>query len=100
MTSEEVEKTVVDEIATATLDVWMEVFLSKHLIKPIKQPYINSFDETQTFEFWTVLEEGVDGYRIAYDEADGAFVLGMLNNNDQLEYIGHQGTFVEALKAL
>ncbi len=101
MTSEEVEKIVVVEVEAATnLDVWMEIFLSKHLIKPVKQKYINSFDESKTFEFWTVLEEREDGYRIAYDEEDKEFVLGMLNDDDVLEYIGHHGTFIEALKGL
>lgn len=101
MTSEEIEKIIVVEVDSAiNLDVWMKVFLSKHLIKPIKQTYINSFDESETFIFWTVLSEGIDGYTIAYDEEDGTFVLGMLNNDGGLDYIGHHGTFIDTLKAL
>jgi hypothetical protein len=101
MTSKEIAAIILAEVeANTSLDVFMKVFLKKNLIEPTKETYIDSLDESQTFEFWTVLVEAEDGHRIAYDEVDKSFVLGMLNLDNQLEYIGHQGTFIETFRAM
>lgn len=101
MSGSYIEEIIKKEIAAATtLDEWTSVFINKHLVEPVKELYVNSFDESQTFEFWTVLIEDADGYRIAFDEEGHDFVLGMYNSEGQLEYIGHQGSFIEALKGM
>lgn len=101
ITSNDIADMILAEVEAATdLDVYMKVYLKKHLVEPKKQTYIDQLNESLTYEFWTVLEEGDDGYRIAYDADDKSFVLGMLNNDKELEYIGHHGTFVETFKGL
>lgn len=101
MTSKEIAAIILAEVeADTSLDVFMKVFLKKNLVEPTRETYIDSFDESQTFEFWTVLVEGEDGHRIAYDEADKSFVLGMLNMDNQLEYIGHHGNFINTFKGM
>lgn len=101
ITSKDIAAIIMAEVEAATeLDVYMKVYLKKHLVEPKKQTYIDQLNESINYEFWTVLEEGEDGYRIAYDADDNSFVLGMLNNENQLEYIGHHGTFIETFKGL
>ncbi len=98
ITSKAIADIVIAEVQAATdLDMYMRVFLKNHLKEPTKQTYIDALNEAVTYEFWTVLEEGEDGNRIAYDEKNKSFVLGMVNSDNQLEYLGHHGTFLETL---
>ena len=101
ITSKEIADMILAEVEAATdMDIYMRVFLKNHLKEPTKQTYIDALNETVTYEFWTVLEEGEDGNRIAYDEKNKSFVLGMVNSDNQLEYIGHHGTFIDTLKGM
>ncbi|MCW8896733.1 MAG: hypothetical protein OQJ96_10380 [Flavobacteriales bacterium] len=78
------------------------VELDKCLIEPIRQTYLDSFNDNKKIELWTVLEEtdDGDGYKIVFDYDDNIFGLGMKTNNDELVFIGYYGTFTETLRGM
>lgn len=101
MTSEDVEKLIKSEIGnrldTSNLH---GINLTECLVKPVRQKYISAFDNSQTFDLWTVLIESDDGYRIFYDEEENTFGLANKSQNDELMYLGNYGTFLETLKGM
>jgi len=101
MTSEEIEKLIKSEIGdklgTSNLH---GINLTECLVKPVRQKYINAFDNSQTFDLWTVLIESEDGYRIFYDEDENTFGLANKSLNDDLMYLGNYGTFLETLAGM
>jgi len=101
MTSEEVEKLLKTEVRN-NLDTsnLHGINLTECLIKPVRQKYISAFDNSQTFNLWTVLIESEDGYRIFYDEDENTFGLATKSQNDQLIYLGNYGTFLETLEGM
>ena len=101
MTSEEVEKLLKTEVGN-NLDTsnLHGINLTECLIKPVRQKYISAFDNSQTFNLWTVLIESEDGYRIFYDEDENTFGLATKSQNDQLIYLGNYGTFLETLEGM
>ncbi|WP_421921179.1 hypothetical protein [Marinifilum sp.] len=78
------------------------VELDRCLIEPVKQTYLDSFNDNREIRLWTVLEETEDGngYKIIYDQEDNMFGLGIKSNKDELVFIGYYGTFVETLKGM
>ena len=74
--------------------------LKECLVKPVKQKYISSLDNSQIFDLWTVLIESEDGYRIFYDEDENTFGLASKSQNEYLIYFGNYGTFVETLAGM
>lgn len=74
--------------------------LKKCLIEPIQQKYIDSFDNSKTLNYWTVLIESQDGYRIAYDPENDCYGLGIITNKDELMHIGNYGTFIETVEGM
>ena len=77
------------------------VELHRRLVKPVKQIYF-SFDQAQTFELWTVLEETSDGngYKIYYNDKTDSLGLGIKSDKDKLISLGNYGTFLETLHAM
>jgi hypothetical protein len=76
MTSEEVEKLIKLEVGDKLDTTNMHgINLTQCLVKPVRQKYISAFDNSKTFDLWTVLIESEDGYRIFYDEDENAFGL-------------------------
>ena len=103
MTSEEVQQIIRKELESHSDQTNLHgVNLNDCLIKPIKETYISSVDESIKFDLWTVFEETKDrsGYKITFDETDGTFGLGIMMNNYQLMDIGTYGTFLETLKGM
>ncbi|WP_422008812.1 hypothetical protein [Roseivirga pacifica] len=103
MTSEEVQQIIKKELEShSDLTSLQGVNLNDCLIKPKKETYISSIDESIKFELWTVFEETLDrkGYKITFDESDGTFGLGMMTNNDLLMDIGTHGTFLDTLRGM
>lgn len=76
--------------------------LTKCLIQPIQQTYINANDQTDQYLLWTVLEETEDhtGYTIYYDEETKMFGLGMWSKKDELLDIGSYGSFLKTLYSM
>lgn len=76
--------------------------LTKCLIEPIKQKYIDSNDSTDIYELWTVLEESEDrnGYKIYFDEETKMFGLAIKSDKDELIDIGGYGTFLKTLYSM
>ena len=76
--------------------------VEKCLIEPILQPYINSMNENEIIELWTVLEATNDrsGYKIVFDPNDNIFRLGILTNKNELMYLGPYRTFSETLRSI
>ena len=101
MTSEEVEQIIKSEIGdkldTSNLH---GINLTECLVTPVRQKYISAFDNSQTFNLWTVLIESEDGYRIFYDEDENSFGLANKSLNDKLMYLGNYGTFLETLAGM
>jgi len=101
MTSDEVEIIIKSEIGDK-LDITNlhGINLTECLVKPVRQKYISAFDNSQTFDLWTVLIESEDGYRIFYDEAENTFGLATKSHNNELMYLGNYGTFLETLEGM
>ncbi|HEY4786070.1 MAG TPA: hypothetical protein VIH57_08470 [Bacteroidales bacterium] len=78
------------------------VELDSCLIEPIKQTYLDSFNDNKEIQLWTVLEETEDGdgYKIVYDLEDNMFGLGMKSDKNELIFIGYYGTFAETLRGM
>ncbi len=101
MTSEEIEQLIKAEVGDKTdTSNWHGINLAACLIKPVRQTYINAFDNSQTFELWTVLIESEDGYRIFYDEEEDTFGLASKSLNGDLMYLANYGTFLETLAGM
>jgi uncharacterized protein YpuA (DUF1002 family) len=103
MTPQEI-KQIINEELKAEPD-WKDVHgidLSKSLIEPIKQTYVDTIDQSKSDIFWTVLEETSDkkGYKIFFDEQIKMFGLGMNYNNDKLINIGYHGSFLKTLQGM
>jgi hypothetical protein len=102
MTVKDIEKIISQEINNRwDLSNAHGVDLKKCLITPSKQIYY-SFDLSEKFELWTVLEETPDlsGYKIYYNEKENNFGLGMLTNKNELICLGPYGTFLETFEAM
>jgi hypothetical protein len=101
MTSEEVEKIIKSEVGDKLDTTNMHgINLTQCLVKPVRQKYINAFDNSQNFDLWTVLIESEDGYRIFYDEDENTFGLANKSQNNELMYLGNYGTFLETLAGM
>jgi hypothetical protein len=101
MTSEEVEKLIKLEVGDKLDTTNMHgINLTQCLVKPVRQKYISAFDNSKTFDLWTVLIESEDGYRIFYDEDENAFGLAVKSQNNELMYLGNYGTFLETLAGM
>lgn len=100
MTSEEITQIISLELKReADLTNVYGLDLTICLIKPHKQLYIDSNNESESDLLWTVLEETPDenGYKIFFDDEAQMFGLGIKSNTDQLINIGYYGTFLETL---
>lgn len=103
MTSKEIKDIINKELeGQPDLSNAHGVNLNECLIEPVKESYLSSIDESITLELWTVLEESTDrsGYKITFNEIDGAFGLGIMTDKDELMDIGTYGTFLDTLKGM
>jgi hypothetical protein len=101
MISEDVEKLIKSEVGNKLDKSNVNgVDLTKCLVKPVRQKYINSFDNSQTFDLWTVLIESEDGYIIFYDEEENSFGLAIKSKANELMYLANYGTFLETLAGM
>lgn len=103
MTSEEI-KNIIDLELKSEPDL-TNVFgldLTKCVVVPTHQKYLNSLDHTKSEYLWTVLEDSEDksGYKIFYDEKENIFGLGIMSKNEELINIGYYGTFLETLHSM
>lgn len=103
MSVEEIKKIIEKELKSES-DI-KNVFgldLTKCLIEPQKQKYKNSNDATETYEFWTVLEESENrnGYKIYFDEETKNFGLAINSDKDELIDIGGYGSFLRTLYSM
>jgi hypothetical protein len=103
MTPEEIKQIINDEIKTD--QDWLNthgIDLSKYLIEPIKQIYVDTMDQSKEEYLWTVLEEASDkkGYKIFFDEEIKMFGLGMNYKNEKLINIGYYDSFLKALRGM
>jgi len=101
MTSEEV-KSLIDQELIINPDFFNShnLDLNKCLIQPFQQKYIDSFDNSKSLNYWTVLIESQDGYRIAYDPQNNCYGLGIITDKNELMYIGSYGTFIETIEGM
>ncbi len=102
MTSNQIKEIIHQEIG----DRWdisnaHGVVLKDCIIEPIKKRYF-SFDESESYELWTVLEELPDGtgYKIIYNESTQMFSLAMLSNKNTHIDLGSYGDFMTTLEAM
>lgn len=81
---------------------WHVSDVYKHLIEPIQESYIDSFDQKKRIELWTVFEEIADrsGYKIVYNSENNSYGLGITAENDDLMFIGYYGSFIETFNAM
>ena len=101
MTSEEIEKLIKTEVGDKLDSTNMHgINLTQCLVKPVRQKYISAFDNSKTFDLWTVLIESEDGYRIFYNEDENTFGLATKSLNNELMYLGNYGTFLETLAGM
>lgn len=103
MTAEEIVKLINAELKPEQ-DI-TNVFgldLTKCIVPPTRQKYLDSLDNTKSIDLWTVLEESLDksGYKIFYDDEENMFGLGILSKNNELINIGYYGTFLETLYSM
>jgi|688.fasta_scaffold182316_2 hypothetical protein len=70
------------------------------LSEPYEEAYL-SFEGSQVFQYWTVLEEMEDrsGYTIYFDPDQEKFGLGCRTKEGVVD-VGTHGTFLEALRGM
>lgn len=103
MTAEEIKKLISDELKSETdLKNVFGLDLTKCLIEPTKQRYIDANDYTQEDYLWTVLEDSHDknGYNIYFDDEANMFGLGNKSNKGEFINIGYYGTFLKTLYSM
>jgi hypothetical protein len=101
MTSEDVEKIIKSEVGDKLDTTNLHgINLRECLVKPVRQKYISAFDNSQTFDLWTVLIESEDGYRVFYDEDENTFGLANKSHANELMYLGNYGSFLETLAGM
>ena len=57
-------------------------------------------DNSKIINYWTVLIESEDGYRIAYDSENDCYGLGIITDKDELMHIGNYGSFIETVEGM
>ena len=95
MTSEDIkDKTIFTNLHRIDVD--------ECLIEPVLQSCIISYDESQTLELWTVIEERPDrtGYKIVFIPKTNTFGFGVRNEKTGLVFIGNYGSFIETFRAM
>lgn len=99
MTSEEVEKLILNQIENKwDISNLHGINLTECILKPFKQKYIYALDKSQSFNLWTVLIESENGYRVFYDEDKNMFGLATKSENDELLYLSCYGNFLDAIE--
>ncbi len=103
MNAEKIKNIIIDEL-TVEPDIRnvSGIDLTKCLIEPVKQKYINSNDSTDIYEMWTVFQENEDksGYKIYFDEETKMFGLAISSDKDELIDIGGYGTFLKTIYSM
>lgn len=76
--------------------------LTKCLIEPVNQKYINSNDSTDIYGMWTVFQENEDksGYKIYFDEETKMFGFAISSDKDELIDIRGYGTFLKTIYSM
>jgi hypothetical protein len=104
ITSEEVSKTIADEIG----DDWKRTNLHACdlrtcLVTPERRIYLDSFHDNKPLEMWLVLEEDPAthaGYRIVFDETTRQFGLAIEGKDGRDVWLGHYGTFIQTFDGM
>jgi len=100
MKQSEISKIIEQEInGNWSLSNLHGVDLRKCLVEPVKQVFVDSFNEGKIIQLWLVLEEVPEdksGYKIIFDE--GTRMFGLATSNGVL--IGFHGTFIKTLESM
>jgi hypothetical protein len=103
MQAVEIQEVIATELKSeADLTNVFGLDLTKCLITPTKQVYLDANNKNSPEDLWTVLEESPDGegYTLFYNADIKMFGLGMKSNNGQLINIGYHGSFLKTLYSM
>ncbi len=70
---------------------------SKSIIKPVKQPYLNAIDHSNSNEYWTVIIDQEKNKILFYSAEDDIYGLASINSTNDLIDLGYYGTLSELI---
>ena len=101
MTAQDVLAIIQKELADGPLEMNLHGLTATAIqTEPYEEPYL-SFDMSQVFLYWTVVEETPDksGYTVYYDPDQAMFGLGSRTSEGVVD-IGTHGSFREAFRGM